>query len=213
MLSLHVRPALRRLLTPVGVALGRAGLTPDAITIGGTVGVTAAALFFYPRGRFVLGTIVISLFALGDMLDGAVARARGSSGRWGAFLDSTLDRVSDAAIFGGLLWWFAGRGHQSVLAAVTLFCLVAGAVVSYAKARAEGLGLTCDVGVAERSERLILVLLATGLGGLGLPYIQAVGLWALAVLTAVTVGQRFAEVRRQVRAVEAVEAQAEGAQR
>jgi CDP-diacylglycerol--glycerol-3-phosphate 3-phosphatidyltransferase len=204
MLSLHVRPALGRVLTPIGAALGRAGVTADAITIGGTVGVTGAALYFYPRGRLLAGTLVITVFVLGDMLDGAVARARGSSGRWGAFLDSTLDRISDAAIFGGLLLWFAGRGENSVLAGVTLFCLISGMVVSYAKARAEGLGLGCDVGIAERTERLIVVLVATGLAGLGVPYVQAVGLWLLAGLTAVTVGQRFAEVRRQVRRLEPV---------
>ena len=199
MLNSHVRPALSRVVTPLGAALARAGVTPDAVTIVGTVGVAVGALAFYPRGRFLAGTLFITAFVFGDMLDGAVARARGSSGPWGAFLDSTLDRVADAAVFGGLLLWFAGVGNSPVLAGVTLFCLVGGAVVSYAKARAEGLGMHCDVGVAERSERLIIVLVATGLGGLGVPYVQAAGLELLAVLTAVTVGQRFVEVRRQVR--------------
>src|SRR5664280_2417459 len=173
MLNSHVRPALSRVVTPLGAALARAGVTPDAVTIVGTVGVAVGALAFYPRGRFLAGTLFITAFVFGDMLDGAVARARGSSGPWGAFLDSTLDRVADAAVFGGLLLWFAGVGNSPVLAGVTLFCLVGGAVVSYAKARAEGLGMHCDVGVAERSERLIIVLVATGLGGLGVPYVQA----------------------------------------
>jgi CDP-diacylglycerol--glycerol-3-phosphate 3-phosphatidyltransferase len=128
------------------------------------------------------------------MLDGALARVKGTSGRWGAFLDSTLDRVGDAAVFSGLAIWLV-RTRQDALACVALFCLVAGGLVSYAKARAEGLGLRADVGVAERSERLLIALVAAGLTGLGVPFVLAIGLWALAVLSAITFGQRVAAVR------------------
>jgi CDP-diacylglycerol--glycerol-3-phosphate 3-phosphatidyltransferase len=197
MLNLHVRPALSRIINPIAGGLVRLGVTPDAVTILGTVGVTAGATAFYPRGSLFGGTVFITCFIFTDLIDGAMARVRGTSGKWGAFLDSTLDRVGDGAIFGSLLWWYAARGDEHVLAALALFCLVGGTVISYAKARAEGLGMTCDVGLAERAERLIAILLTTGLSGLGVPYVAAIGLWALAVATAITVVQRFVVVHRQ----------------
>src|SRR5439155_6130660 len=129
--------------------------------------------------------------------DGAVARARGSASRFGAALDSICDRVADAAVFGSLLWWFAGPGGSRPLVLACLLCLVLGSLTSYVKARAEGLGLTADVGVAERTERLIVVLVGTGLDGLGVAYVQAVALWLLVALSTLTVAQRLVEVRRQ----------------
>src|SRR5690242_8177607 len=191
-----LRPALSRLLTPVADALARTPVTPNALTITGTVGVTVGALWLFPTGHLFAGTLVCTGFVLADMLDGALARIKGTSGPWGAFLDSTLDRIGDAAVFAGLAIWLVRTG-QRPLAWVALFCLVAGGLVSYAKARAEGLGLRCDVGVAERTERLIIGLVAAGLTGLGVPYVLAIGLWALSVLTAVTFGQRVWAVRRQ----------------
>ena len=138
------------------------------------------------------------LFVLTDLLDGAMARSRGTSSRFGAFLDSTMDRLADSAIFGGLVLWYSGVGDDRTLEAVALFCLVAGAVTSYAKARAEGLGMTCNVGIAERAERLIVVLLGTLLVGLGAPtWVLGAALVLLAVASAVTVGQRLVEVHRQ----------------
>src|ERR1700722_7867755 len=127
-----LRPALSRLLTPVGEALARTPVTPNAITVIGTAGVTAGALSLFPTGHLFAGTLVCTAFVLADMLDGALARVTGTSGAWGAFLDSTLDRVGDAAIFGGLTIWLV-RDHQRALAVVALFCLVAGSLVSYAK--------------------------------------------------------------------------------
>ncbi len=191
-----LRPALARLLTPVGEMLARTPVTPNALTITGTVGVSAGALALFPTGHLFAGTMVCTGFVLADMLDGALARVKGTTGSWGAFLDSTLDRVADASIFGGLVIWFELGGHNKVLAVVALFCLVAGALVSYAKARAEGLGLRCDVGLAERSERLIIALVATGLSGLGVPYVLPAGLWLLAAASAFTFGQRVLAVRR-----------------
>lgn len=191
-----LRPALARLLMPVGELLARTPVTPNALTITGALGVSAGALALFPTGHLFAGAVVCTLFVLADMLDGALARVKGTSGSWGAFLDSTLDRVADAAIFGGLTMWFVLGGHNDVLAAVTLFCLVAGALVSYAKARAEGLGMRCDVGIAERSVRLVIVLAATGLSGLGVPYVLPAGLWLLAAASAVTFGQRVLAVRQ-----------------
>ncbi len=136
-------------------------------------------------------------FAMFDMLDGLLARMKGTSGAWGAFLDSTLDRIGDSAVFGGLAIYLA-RDHQPVLACVALFCLVAGSMVSYARARAEGIGVRADVGVAERSERLVLVLVVAGLTGLGVPFVLAIGLWVLAVGSTVTFVQRVLVVRKAV---------------
>lgn len=197
MLNLRVRPALGRVVDPMASALLRTGVHPDAVTLAGTLGVVVGALVFFPRGMFFTGTAVVFFSVLTDLLDGAMARKLGRSSRFGAWLDSTCDRVADAAIFSGLVLYFTGKGDSDVLTAVALFCLVAGSVVSYAKARAEGLGLRCDVGLAERAERLILVLLGTLLAGLGLEVALAVALWLLAVASAVTVVQRLVEVRRQ----------------
>lgn len=198
MLSRHAKSFATRLLNPVASGLLRLGVGPDAVTWAGTVVTVAASLWFYPRGEFFVGSLVITCFVVFDTLDGTMARLSGRSSRWGAFLDSTLDRVADAALFAGLLLWFTGEGDDPVLTGVTLVVLVGGSVVSYARARAEGLGMTCNVGIAERAERIILVLVTTGLAGLfGWPWLQAAGLWLLAVLTVVTIGQRMVEVRRQ----------------
>jgi CDP-diacylglycerol--glycerol-3-phosphate 3-phosphatidyltransferase len=194
-----LRPALSKVVTPAGEALARTPLTPNAITIIGTLGVCAGALALFPIGELFAGAVVCTVFVFADMLDGAVARVKGTSGPFGAFLDSTLDRVADAAIFGGLAGYFVLQGHGTndrVMAGVALFCLVAGALVSYAKARAQGLGLRCDVGIAERPERMIIGLTAAGLSGLGVPYVLPVGLWLLAVVSAVTFGQRVVAVHR-----------------
>jgi CDP-diacylglycerol--glycerol-3-phosphate 3-phosphatidyltransferase len=193
-----LRPMFARLLTPVGEALARTPVTPNAITITGTCGIVAGALWLFPTGHLFAGTLVCWGFAMADMLDGVLARVKGTSGTWGAFLDSTLDRIGDAAVFAGLAIWLARTG-QGALAVVALFCLVAGGLVSYAKARAEGLGLRCDVGIAERSERLLIALTSAGLAGLGVPYVLAIGLWALAALSAVTFGQRVLAVHAATR--------------
>jgi CDP-diacylglycerol---glycerol-3-phosphate 3-phosphatidyltransferase len=200
MLGIHAREQVGRVTEPVARRLVAWGVTPDALTVIGTIGVSGGALAFYPRGHFLIGTLVITAFVFSDMLDGAVARVRGSSGQWGAFLDSTMDRIGDGAIFGALALWYAGNGNSTTYCAVALYDLVAGAVTSYAKARAESLGLTCNVGIAERSERLIAILVLTGFAGiLDLPMLIKVALWGLAVATTITVIQRIVEVRRQTR--------------
>jgi CDP-diacylglycerol--glycerol-3-phosphate 3-phosphatidyltransferase len=200
MLGIHARPQINKAVEPVARRIAAMGITPDALTIVGTIGVAGGALGFYPRGSFFVGTLVITAFVFSDMLDGAVARVTGTSGPWGAFLDSTLDRVGDGAIFGALALWYAGDGNSTTLCAVALYDLVAGVVTSYAKARAESLGMTANVGIAERSERLIAILVLTGLSGLfDAPILRAIALWGLAAATTITVGQRMVEVRRQSR--------------
>ncbi len=195
-----LRPGLQRLLTPAVRMLARAGVTPNQITVVGTLGVAGGALGLFPTGHLFAGTIVCTAFVFADTIDGLLARVTGSTGAWGAFLDSTLDRVVEAAVFGGLVLWFFGGGHDSLLAGVALFCLVVGALVSYAKARAEGLGLRCDVGIAGHAEKLLISLVAAGLAGLGVPYVLAAGLWLLAAASLVTLGQRVLAVHHGIQA-------------
>lgn len=198
MLNRYARAFFTRLMTPLASALVRAGISPDVVTLVGTLGVAAGALIFYPRGQLLVGTLVITAFVFSDTLDGVMARLLERSSTWGAFLDSTLDRVGDAAIFGGLVLWYFGAGDHAVTAVLALTCLVTGALVSYARARAEGLGMTANIGIAERADRLVAVLLATGLVGLGAPgLLLTVVLALLAVASGVTVVQRVLEVRRQ----------------
>jgi CDP-diacylglycerol---glycerol-3-phosphate 3-phosphatidyltransferase len=186
-----LRPGIARLLNPVGQALARTPVTPNMITVTGTVGVSAAALSMFPIGELFPGAFTATIFVFTDMLDGLLARIKGSSGPFGAFLDSSMDRVADAAIFGGMVIWFFGGGHDRLLGYVTLFCLACGFLVSYVKARAQGLGLSCDVGLIERPERMLIGLTAIGLSGLGVPYVLPIGLWALAAGSLVTLGQRI----------------------
>ena len=185
-----LRPAISRVLTPVGHALAKTPVTPNAITVIGTVGVTGGALGLFPQGEMFPGALTCTIFVLLDMLDGVLARIKGTSGKWGAFVDSTMDRIADAAIFSGLVIWFFRGGHNAVLGCISLLCLVTGALVSYAKARAEGLGLNADVGLIERPERMLISLVAVGVSGLGVPYILPIGLWGLAAGSVVTLGQR-----------------------
>lgn len=197
MLNRFARALFTRIFTPTARFLVRRGVSPDVVTLIGTFGVVAGALAFFPRGEFFWGTIVITAFVFSDLVDGTMARMLERSSRWGAWLDSTLDRVGDAAVFVGIALWFAGEGDDTLLLVLALYCLSSGAVVSYAKARAEGLGMTADVGVTERADRLVIVLVATGLDGLGVPYVQALALWYVAVGSTITVAQRTLTVRRQ----------------
>ncbi|GCE77400.1 phosphatidylinositol phosphate synthase [Cellulomonas biazotea] len=198
----RLRGAMQRVLTPLATALLRAGVSPDAVTITGTLAVVVTALWAFPTGHLFAGALVIGLFALTDSLDGVMARQSGRSGPWGAFLDSTLDRFGDGAIFAGLVVWFVGGGDDHLTAVLALACLVLGSIVPYARARAEGLGMTASGGIAERADRLLVALLAAGAVGLGAPtVVLTVVLGLLALASAVTVVQRMAKVHRQAVAV------------
>ncbi|POH58812.1 phosphatidylinositol phosphate synthase [Arthrobacter glacialis] len=198
MLNKYARALFAAIFTPVAAFLVRLKVSPDAVTIIGTLGVAAGALIGYPLGELFWGTVVITVFVFSDIVDGLMARMLGRSGPWGAFLDSTLDRVGDGAVFAGIVIWFYTGGNNHFIAAMALTCLVLGSIVSYAKARAEGLGMTANVGIAERSDRLVVVLVATGLVGLGIPEtVLAVVLVLLAAASLVTVVQRVGTVRRQ----------------
>src|SRR5260370_4152227 len=185
-----LRPAMTRLFTPVGKVLARTPITPNAITVIGTVGVTGAALGLFPIGELFPGAFTCTIFVCLGTLDGVLARIKGTTGTWGAFLDSTMDRIADAGIFGGLVIWFMLGGRNPLLAGVALFCLVAGGLVSYAKARAAGLGLRIDVGLIERPERMLISPVAVRPSGLGVPYILHVGLSGSPARSALTFRQR-----------------------
>jgi CDP-diacylglycerol--glycerol-3-phosphate 3-phosphatidyltransferase len=196
MLGVNARPVVAKVVAPVVAWLARVGVTADMVTVVGFLGTVAGAVLLRARGELFWGTVVITVSVLLDLLDGALARARGGGSVFGAVLDSTLDRASDAAVFGALVWWFAGAGDNRLLLLLALLGLILGVLTSYVKARAEGVGIPCDVGIVERLERLLLVLFGTGLAGLGVPYALHVGLWLLLVGSAVTVAQRILAVRR-----------------
>jgi CDP-diacylglycerol--glycerol-3-phosphate 3-phosphatidyltransferase len=200
-LNIHARQWVSKTVNPLGVRLARAGLTPDLITVAGAVGATAGALIFFTRGWWFAGTMLIWACVMLDVLDGAVARAGGRSTKFGAVLDSTTDRLVDAAVFGAIGWYFA-RHDQPWILAGSLLCLVLGQLTSYIRARAEGVGLSATVGIAERADRLIVILVGTGLTGapLRVPYVQAVAVWLLVAASTITVAQRLATVWRQSRA-------------
>jgi CDP-diacylglycerol--glycerol-3-phosphate 3-phosphatidyltransferase/CDP-diacylglycerol--inositol 3-phosphatidyltransferase len=187
-----------KVVTPVANLLMRVGVSPDAVTIVGTLGVVGGALAFFPRGHLWLGVVVITVFVFSDLIDGYMARTLGLSSRWGAFLDSTLDRLGDAAIFAGLAIWFFGGGDDDVLGYVALWALVMGSVTSYTRAKAESLGMTAKGGIAERADRLVAILVMTFWADvLDLPVLLTIVLWLLAAASTVTVVQRMVLVRRQ----------------
>ncbi|MCW2828622.1 MAG: CDP-alcohol phosphatidyltransferase [Marmoricola sp.] len=186
------------MLAPFVNTFIRLGISPDAVTLVGTLGVSAGALVFFPQGKLLTGVLVISAFVFSDLIDGAMARATGRSSKFGAFFDSTLDRIGDGAIFGGLVLYFAGPGDNYLYLCLTLYCLVMGAVTSYARARAESLGMDAKGGLAERADRLVAILAMTGLGALfDLPILMYVTIWVLALANTETVVRRILMVRRQ----------------
>jgi CDP-diacylglycerol--glycerol-3-phosphate 3-phosphatidyltransferase len=195
MLSARLKPAVTRLITPVASAALRLGITPNAVTWIGAIAVVVSALYFYPRGEFFIGTVIICIMALSDLFDGTMARiSQAGSSRWGGFLDSTIDRITDSAILVGALIYLISKDDP--LSYVVMTTLVTGILVPYIRAKAESFGIECSGGIAERTERLIISLAAIGFDGLGVPYILAAGMWLLAVLGTFTVAQRMLIVKR-----------------
>ena len=196
--------------TPIARLLLKWGVSPDAVTLVGTLGVCAGALIFFPQGLLFVGVLVITAFVFSDIVDGNMARMSGRVSPFGAFLDSTLDRVADAAVFAGLAMYYVGPGDSDWLAALAIYNLVMGSVTSYARARAESLGMEAKVGIAERATRLVSILVVTGLAdlanilGAGEDALWAipVTLGALAVASTITVFQRVLTVRDQSKALE-----------
>jgi len=188
-------------LAPFVTLFLRLGISPDAVTLVGTLGVAAGALVLFPLGLLWQGVVVITCFVFSDLVDGQMARQSGRTSTFGAFWDSTLDRIGDAAIFGGLVLYFAGPGDDYLYLCLSLYCLVMGSVTSYARARAEALGMDARGGLAERADRLVAILVLTFLGDLlGLPILYQTTLWVLAVASTYTVVFRVVKVRRQATA-------------
>ncbi len=197
------RGAWAAIMTPPARLLNAWGVSPDLVTIVGTLGVLFGALVCFPRGWLWQGVVVVTAFVFADMLDGQMAKMSGKASNWGAFLDSSLDRLGDAAVFGGILLYFTGPHDSLLWASFALAALALGQVTSYVKARAESLGFTCSGGLAARADRLLLILAGAFLAGVGVPYVLEVVLVVLSVFGAVTVTQRVLQVRRQARAGQA----------
>ena len=194
MISDSLKPVVTRAINPIARGALALGLTPNVVTFVGAFGLVASALYFYPKGDLFIGTLVISLFALSDLFDGAMARIshKGAS-MWGGFLDSTIDRITDSAILVGLTIFLVNENDP--IAGVVIASLVFGSLVSYIRAKAESMQISCSGGIAERTERLMVSLTAIGLEGLGVPFALAIGIWILLILAVVTVVQRILVVK------------------
>ena len=195
MISSALKPAVTRLINPLARAALRVGLTPNSVTILGALGLIISAAYFYSTEQYFVGTLVITVFALSDLFDGAMARIsdKGATS-WGGFLDSTIDRVTDSAIVISLALPLIRE--EDLLAYPAVVALVTGVLIPYIRAKAESFNIACSVGITERTERLVIILVAAGFHGLGVPYILAIGIWTLAVLGLVTVFQRLQVVRK-----------------
>ena len=195
MISSALKPAVTRLINPLARAALRVGLTPNSVTILGALGLIISAAYFYGTEQYFVGTLVITVFALSDLFDGAMARISDEGATsWGGFLDSTIDRVTDSAIVISLALPLIR--DEDLLAYPAVVALVTGVLIPYIRAKAESFNIACSVGITERTERLVIILVAAGFHGLGVPYILAIGIWTLAVLGLVTVFQRLQVVRK-----------------
>ena len=195
MLSAILRKPISRVVDPVAVLLLRIGITPNGMTFFGSLGTSAMALWLWPQGEYFWGTLGVMAFIFSDLLDGTMARISKKSTQWGAFFDSTIDRVVDVALIGALVLSLLKTDDR--LAVVAFAALIGGFLVSYVKARAEALSFSCDGGFAERAERVIILLTAVGFAGLGVPYILAVGIWILAISSFATFIFRVHQVWKQ----------------
>jgi CDP-diacylglycerol--glycerol-3-phosphate 3-phosphatidyltransferase len=195
MVSTSFKPVVARFIEPIARLGYRVGITPDMVTLFGAIGASVSALYLLVNGELFWASIAVTIFALSDLFDGAIARIsdKGAT-QWGAFLDSTCDRVTDAAILMGLALYLIEQDDP--LVPVVLGCILFGSLIPYIRAKAESYKISCSVGVAERTERLIIVLVAIGFDGLGLPFILSIGIWLLLALSVITVVQRIFVLRK-----------------
>ena len=195
MISSSLKPSVTKVINPVARLALRLGFTPNSVTFLGTLGLVLSALILLPNGKFFVAAIAISFFSLSDLFDGAMARLSNSGpSKWGAFLDSTLDRIADAAIHAGVAIYLINQNNS--LAYVVLFAMVSGFLISYIRAKAESLGIECSVGIAERTERLAIALFSIGFYGIGISFALIVGFSLLSILGCITVIQRVLVVKR-----------------
>jgi CDP-diacylglycerol--glycerol-3-phosphate 3-phosphatidyltransferase len=195
MVSTSFKPVVARFIEPIARFGHKAGITPDMVTLFGAIGASVSALYLLVNGELFWASIVVTIFALSDLFDGAIARiSEKGATQWGAFLDSTCDRITDAAILMGLALYLIKQDDPLVPA--VLGCIVFGSLIPYIRAKAESYNIACSVGVAERTERLIIVLVAIGFDGLGVPYILSIGVWVLLILSMITVIQRVFVLRK-----------------
>ncbi len=200
----HGRSVTQTIFTPLARLLNRWHVTPNMLTYGSAVLVTAISLGLIARGHLGLGGVLVGLVLFADSVDGILARMTGQSSKYGAFLDSTMDRITDGIVFGSLLWWaiwgLPDGGTRTVSIASGIVCMVVIGVVPYTRARAEGFGVTAKVGIAERTDRLIIGLLGAAVTDWGLPqWFYAVGLTWVAFASAVTIVQRMAVTHRALK--------------
>lgn len=201
MLGSHGRSVTRKIFSAPVRALAAAGVRPNHITIAGTTITVVLALTLLARGHWAAGAISLGVVLFADSVDGLLARYTDSSSDFGAFLDSTLDRVGDGAVFASLVYWIAvgmTPGWQRTwMLAAALVTLVGATTVPYARAKAEAMGTTASGGIAERTDRLVIVLVGCGLYGFGLTiWLPLIAFTWTAFATIVTTGMRIARARR-----------------
>ncbi len=209
-LSNKNRERYLRIISPVGHFLGRLGIHPNVLSVTGLI-LSALAGLVFSTGSFFWGAWVVVLAGTCDALDGTLARETNKASKFGAFFDSILDRFGEILIFLGLAWHFSGGGvfleggkvsaGQSPVAVLLIVLAITGSImVSYTRARAEGLGLTCNVGFMQRPERITLLVIGALLGSIPLigGILIKVTLLVLAVLSNFTALQRIVHVRNQL---------------
>lgn len=184
--------------TPFAKIFIKLGFSPDLVTLFGTLGVVVSSIIFFSQGEFLLGSILFAMFVGLDAVDGTVARLLNRNSKWGAFFDSVLDRIADGVVLGSLAFYFANAGEETYFI-LSLIALLTCEIVSYTKARAEGLGLNCDTGLAERPERVMIIIGGTFLTGLGINPALDISIWLLTIVSIITVIQRMNFVLKQTK--------------
>ncbi|MDA2945547.1 MAG: CDP-alcohol phosphatidyltransferase family protein [Actinomycetota bacterium] len=195
MLDGAFRVPVDRAVRPIGRALRRTGLSPDHLTFVG-LAVAAASAVAVASGRLVLGLVLVIAAALPDLFDGALAKATQTSSQRGAFLDSTLDRVTDALLLGGIAWYLADY-YSGRMALLPFAVSSVASVISYQRAKAESLGLEAKGGLMERAERIVALCLGLLLEAIGVDSALIWILWAMLALITITALQRFVKVWNQ----------------
>lgn len=197
MLGNHGRSVATAVFTPVAKVAARLGITPNMITYGSAVIVAALSFGLLARGYLGVGAVALGVVLFADSIDGVLARHTNTGSLYGAFLDSTMDRITDGMVFGSLLWWaifgLVDGPLRTTTIAAGIVSMVAIGVVPYTRARAENFGVIAKIGIAERTDRLVIVLLGAGLTGFGLPPVLfPIGMVVVALASCVTVIQRMA---------------------